>query len=39
MDDIPITHTFPAFLEAHVITAVIPAQAGIQAAFSEHEEA
>jgi hypothetical protein len=29
MADIPITHTFPAFLEAQVITAVIPAQAGI----------
>ena len=39
MDDIPIPHTFPAFLEARVITAVIPAQAGIQAAFSEHEQA
>ena len=37
MDDIPITLTFRAFLEAHVITVVIPAQAGIQAAFSEHE--
>ena len=39
MDDIPVTLTFPAFLEGHVITAVIPAQAGIQAAFSELEEA
>jgi hypothetical protein len=39
MDDIPITLTFLAFREGHVITAVIPAQAGIQAAFSELEEA